>query len=617
MLFNKNVKHLADFGKCAVRVAQQRAQHVPVKNLMERSKSDSGYEVKCKGFEPPIIQEADFGKSGAESGTRPSEQTCNERQNLVKDLKRMQGCEPPIIQDGEEAQSAKGGSTNNMAKNKGLLRFARNDGKFLVPQCLRNLVPFRPLSLPSPSRGEGCNDVNNLSTYPLINLSTYKRKDFTTMIKNKNVKKTLEAGVLTKRHSEGIRPKNLLHTLKRFFAKYKFPFAGNSIKPAQNGGKILTPLTQDPTPKSKISTLSHTARSFTRLASSSVQLVPQGAGIHVMHLADFGKCAVRVAEQHAQHVPVKNLMERSNSDSGYEVECKGFEQPIIQDFTHSPIHLFTPKKTGLLRRFAPRNDGKLLVPQCLSNLVPFCSLAPCGRGQGEGLNPCKKKAAFTLAEVLITLGIIGVVAAMTIPTLITAHQKKVTATKLQKAIAELTQAYRLSYDDVGDISLEGSLDMGGKKYFDTYLAPYLKVSTYCTKENNACGYGLGVGFPGLNGGYSGLHVYDKSDNRTAFLTTDGFLFIILVGSVGSGTENRAVDHIYVDINGTTGPNIMGRDTFRLQRVIDEKGINIFPYGYDFATSVVDAECSASGTGFTCAEKIRRAGWKIEKDYPWK
>jgi len=53
--------------------------------------------------------EADFGKGEAESGTRPSEQTCNERQNLVKDLKRMQGCEPPIIKDGEVAQSAKGG----------------------------------------------------------------------------------------------------------------------------------------------------------------------------------------------------------------------------------------------------------------------------------------------------------------------------------------------------------------------------------------------------------------------------------------------------------------------------------------------------------------------------
>ena len=44
--------------------------------------------------------------------------------------------------------------------------------------------------------------------------------------------------------------------------------------------------------------------------------------------------------------------------------------------------------------------GKFLVPQCPSILVPL------------------KKAAFTLAEVLITLGIIGIVAAMTMPSLI-------------------------------------------------------------------------------------------------------------------------------------------------------------------------------------------------------
>ena len=42
------------------------------------------------------------------------------------------------------------------------------------------------------------------------------------------------------------------------------------------------------------------------------------------------------------------------------------------------------------------------------------------------------KKAFTLAEVLITLGVIGVVAAMTIPALITAHNKHVIETKLFK-----------------------------------------------------------------------------------------------------------------------------------------------------------------------------------------
>lgn len=50
------------------------------------------------------------------------------------------------------------------------------------------------------------------------------------------------------------------------------------------------------------------------------------------------------------------------------------------------------------------------------------------------------KNGFTLAEVLITLGIIGIVAAMTITTLITNYQKKTTATRVKKAYAELLQA---------------------------------------------------------------------------------------------------------------------------------------------------------------------------------
>lgn len=55
-----------------------------------------------------------------------------------------------------------------------------------------------------------------------------------------------------------------------------------------------------------------------------------------------------------------------------------------------------------------------------------------------------KKLAFTLAEVLITLGIIGVVAAMTIPTLVTNADKKATATKLKVFYSKINQAVKLS-----------------------------------------------------------------------------------------------------------------------------------------------------------------------------
>ena len=66
------------------------------------------------------------------------------------------------------------------------------------------------------------------------------------------------------------------------------------------------------------------------------------------------------------------------------------------------------------------------------------------------LNDFKKKAAFTLAEVLITLGIIGIVAAMTIPTLISNYQEKQTVSKLQKVYATLKNALEMAKVDNGD-----------------------------------------------------------------------------------------------------------------------------------------------------------------------
>ena len=65
--------------------------------------------------------------------------------------------------------------------------------------------------------------------------------------------------------------------------------------------------------------------------------------------------------------------------------------------------------------------------------------------------------AFTLAETLITLGIIGIVAALTIPNMIAKVSEKRDSVRLKKVYASLTQAYKLSQEEFGDIKpyLEG------------------------------------------------------------------------------------------------------------------------------------------------------------------
>ena len=64
---------------------------------------------------------------------------------------------------------------------------------------------------------------------------------------------------------------------------------------------------------------------------------------------------------------------------------------------------------------------------------------------------CKFKNAFTLAEVLITLAVIGVVAAMTIPVLIQNYKKRVATVRLKKFVSVMEQAIKLSEIDNGPI----------------------------------------------------------------------------------------------------------------------------------------------------------------------
>ena len=279
------------------------------------------------------------------------------------------------------------------------------------------------------------------------------------------------------------------------------------------------------------------------------------------------------------------------------------------------IHNCHPEKVSgaqKLKRF--RNDFGMTINSSsndkkgnkgVKNLLPYSLSA---------LVPTKKKLAFTLAEVLITLGIIGVVAAMTIPTLITNHQKKQTVVKLQRAISVLNQAYRLAYDDVGEASAQESLDMGAEEYFKKFWAPYIKVHMYCDSYST-CGYDRDT-FDTLN--YTNKPMVVPNNMGTAFITTDGIFYNI---RVAGGTADNSSGEIFVDLNGPKKPNMIGKDVFILSRVDDDvKGGVVVPFCSGNDLEDINSQCSAKGTmtsnGYCCAEKIKRAGWNIDKSYPW-
>ena len=99
----------------------------------------------------------------------------------------------------------------------------------------------------------------------------------------------------------------------------------------------------------------------------------------------------------------------------------------------------------------------------------------------EKINSSFKKCAFTLAEILITLGIIGVVAAITIPGLITKYHKHVIETKLQRFDSIMNQAVRMAIAENGEIIYEPPANEATnaeylKEWFNDNLMKYLKAN---------------------------------------------------------------------------------------------------------------------------------------------
>jgi prepilin-type N-terminal cleavage/methylation domain-containing protein len=203
----------------------------------------------------------------------------------------------------------------------------------------------------------------------------------------------------------------------------------------------------------------------------------------------------------------------------------------------------------------------------------------------------RKKAAFTLAEVLITLGIVGVVAAMTIPTLITNCQKVVWAKQAQKEYATLTQVFKSILADNNTTSItetelwskiedEGGVDTGDTNFendFWTEFGKYVKISSSIKSKNKEYYNSDDRSETTQDETYqiylpSGVQIYRCEFLKTPSRKSDDVCAKIkaLGGSVCS-----YIGYLDIDVNGDKGPNIIGRDIFEFS--LSDEGI-LYPMG---------------------------------------
>ena len=226
--------------------------------------------------------------------------------------------------------------------------------------------------------------------------------------------------------------------------------------------------------------------------------------------------------------------------------------------------------------------------------------------------------AFTLAEVLITLGIIGVVAAMTIPTLIQSYNKRTIETKLKKIHSVMNQVILLSEIDNGPKErwpqeCGASSTITCEDYFKQYILPYIKTGT--TKEQETNG-----------------------DDNIAIYFSDGSVLICKKGYdyyYYPNGHNFSWDTFYVQgESGFTRPDIgISAFSFRFAPAKTSaedtlhKGRGFDAYMYGITELTEDAVRNGSVDSnygchkdakykHYCTAWIKMNGWKIPDDYPF-
>ncbi len=225
--------------------------------------------------------------------------------------------------------------------------------------------------------------------------------------------------------------------------------------------------------------------------------------------------------------------------------------------------------------------------------------------------------AFTLAEVLITLGIIGIVAAMTMPSLIANYQKKQTSAQLKKAYSTFAQALVSSQYDNGNSSEWETTEPSSTyddnlKYFETYWKPYLRIVKMC-KTMAECGYDI-TGYATL-ANRNTFNYYGQASNVPGFIYGDGTYAYLRPYSYNSTSDNpQLFQMLLIDLNGPKKPNIIGRDVFQFQINIS-KGV-ISGFGDKNNCTISKINNNVSENPRSCGQKILSDGWEILDDYPW-
>jgi prepilin-type N-terminal cleavage/methylation domain-containing protein len=187
------------------------------------------------------------------------------------------------------------------------------------------------------------------------------------------------------------------------------------------------------------------------------------------------------------------------------------------------------------------------------------------------------KKAFTLTEVLITLGIIGVVSALTLPSVIANRRAKVLETQFKKSYSEVYQALLLLKKD--DITIYGNYSGSAIKEVLISAFKNAKYGNYGNYYSNYKNYSKGNEFS-----------KERIDDGMIIVNDTFFIFI------NNNYHDPNSIQLIIDINGEEKPNIMGYDLFYFDLTNGDKLVPVNENYQYFCNQDV----TGAGSGLSCA-----------------
>lgn len=220
-----------------------------------------------------------------------------------------------------------------------------------------------------------------------------------------------------------------------------------------------------------------------------------------------------------------------------------------------------------------------------------------------------KHFGFSLAEVLVTMGIVGVLSIMLLPMMKNNYEAHVTEARTKAAYNAIMQATSLS-KNAGSLYLGDSPSTWYRRYIqgNIQLAKDCGATAKCWHASQSLA-GDNLSFTNIRKKYSftmlnGVDVIVFSTNKQ--LQSYG------INTKYLSDENEGIG-LYFDINGEDLPNIIGQDIY----VMVWNGKTLVPAGNNMQSQNIRSNCNKSATGSTsgrfCLQYMMDNGWKVNKE----